>query len=73
MGVYTGTYYLVRSFLSDPAGMIFGIIRHAVTLMCWWFIVGSILMLIVGWGTMGWLGVEYLLGHHDTIQKFLHK
>ena len=73
VGVYTGTYFLVRSFLNDPAGLILGIIRHVATLLCWWFIIGSITMLVTGWGMLGWLGIEYLLGHHDTIQKFFHK
>jgi hypothetical protein len=70
---YTFTYYFIRSFLNDPAGTIIDIIRRVATTACWWFILGSIAILVVTWGMLGWVGIEMLLGHRDTVQKFLHK
>jgi len=73
VGKYTFTFYCVRSFLNDPAGTIINAVRHTLTTLCWWFIIGSIIILVVTWGMLGWVGVETLLGHRDAVQKFLHK
>jgi hypothetical protein len=73
VGKYAFAYYSVRAFLNDPAGTIIDIIRHVATMACWGFILGSIAILVTTWGILGWLGIEWLLGHHAVIEKFLHK
>jgi hypothetical protein len=70
---YYFAYYSVSAFLNDPAGTVINFIRYVLTKLCWWFILGSVIILVVTWGMLGWVGIEMLLGHRDTVQKFLHK